>query len=280
MGQDIPSVANSCSLCSDIEPRAPRAQVSPPANLLLTNGNCEPKIDDQMSSSPPPFALIEPFLKCTKIKRIKQEVEYHFYGVVSPRVIASEAANFVSRNSSASKSSLKNIFEKFIAITSNDSQQNCRVNPEAVWFIVTMTKKSNRYAMPRWHRDGRMVDCTDASHTLHCRYAAALVGPGTRVLQETELVTQTMRTYVGKRKETSDALAREVPLTFTPGQIIRFSWGKEDSPVHSEPDLKEERVFTTVIYGSIDEIKDIVATRREKVGDLQAFFRTGEQQQG
>ncbi|KAG4033778.1 hypothetical protein MFRU_004g02810 [Monilinia fructicola] len=248
--------------------------------LLLTNGNCEPKIDDQMSSSPPPFALIEPFLKCTKIKRIKQEVEYHFYGVVSPRVIASEAANFVSRNSSASKSSLKNIFEKFIAITSNDSQQNCRVNPEAVWFIVTMTKKSNRYAMPRWHRDGRMVDCTDASHTLHCRYAAALVGPGTRVLQETELVTQTMRTYVGKRKETSDALAREVPLTFTPGQIIRFSWGKEDSPVHSEPDLKEERVFTTVIYGSIDEIKDIVATRREKVGDLQAFFRTGEQQQG
>ncbi|QSZ36712.1 hypothetical protein DSL72_006595 [Monilinia vaccinii-corymbosi] len=248
-------------------------------HLLLVNKEAEPKIDDQMPSSPPPFALVEPLLECTKIKRIKQEVEYHFYGVVSPEIIASEAASFASRNSSASKSSLKKTFEKFIAITSNDSRQNCQVNPDAVWLIVTMTQKSDRYAMPRWHRDGRMVDCTDASHTLHCRYATALVGPRTRVLQETELVTRSMRAYIGKRKETSDALDREVPLKFTPGQIIRFSWGNEDSPVHSEPDLTEERVFTSAIYGSIDEIRDIVATRRQKLGDLQAFFRTGEEEQ-
>lgn len=154
-----------------------------------------------------------------------------------------------------------------------DFKSDCQVNPEAVWFVVRMTQKSDEFATPRWHRDGRMIECTNANHVLHCRYATTLLGPTTLVLQETEVVTQGMKQHIGKRKETANALAGENPLEITRGQIIRFSWGQEDSPVHSEPDLVTERVFISCIYGSISEIKDIAATRRQKIGDLQAQFR-------
>lgn len=169
---------------------------------------------------------------------------------------------------------MKKSLAKFLALTIQDSKSGCHVNPEAVWFVVRMTRKSEEFVIPRWHRDGRMIECTGTAHALHCRYATTLVGPTTLVLEETEVVTQAMKQHVGKRKETANALAAEKPLEITRGQIIRFSWGQEDSPVHSEPDLVAERVFISCIYGSISEIKDITATRRQKIGDLQAQFRT------
>ncbi|ESZ98481.1 hypothetical protein SBOR_1143 [Sclerotinia borealis F-4128] len=233
--------------------------------------------DQVLSPSPPPFAIITPLLKCTKIKKIRCDTdEYHFYGVFSPKLIVSEAAKFVSKNSSASRSSLKKIFKKFIAITSHDSQQDCQVSPEAIWFLVRMTRKSGEFIMPRWHRDGRMTGCTEASHVLHCRYATTLVGPPTLVLQETEVVSQGMRAHAANRKELSNALASEVPLNISQDQIIRFSWGRDDSPVHSEPDLFSERVFASCVYGSAEEVRDIISTRRQ-YGDYQAFFRTCEE---
>lgn len=84
-----------------------------------------------------------------------------------------------------------------------------------------------------------------------------------------------MRTYAGNRRKISDILSSEEPLKISCNQIIRFSWGKEDSPVHSEPDLVTDRVFISCIYGSICEIKDIASTRRQVIGDSQAFFRGG-----
>lgn len=139
-----------------------------------------------------------------------------------------------------------------------------------------MTKVSERYAIPRWHRDGSLAECTDATHTLHCRYGTTLTGPQTRVLEETELVSQGMQTLSGRRKELADALASEVILDLARGQIIRFSWGRGDSPVHSEPDLSRERVFISCVYGTLAEIRDVIENRRQR-GDSQAVFRIGEE---
>ncbi|EDO02594.1 hypothetical protein SS1G_05071 [Sclerotinia sclerotiorum 1980 UF-70] len=235
---------------------------------------------DETQTAPPllsPFAVLKPPLKRTKIKNIHTDQhEYHFYGTTSsPEIITSEAANFICDNSRASKSSIKRILKQFLAITSQDSQDTCHVTPEAMWFIVNMTKKSKNFHTARWHRDGRMIECTDGNHILHCRYASTLSGPTTLVLPETDRVTGVMRTYAGNRRKISDILSSEEPLKISCNQIIRFSWGKEDSPVHSEPDLVTDRVFISCIYGSICEIKDIASTRRQVIGDSQAFFRGG-----
>ncbi|TGO37159.1 hypothetical protein BHYA_0104g00160 [Botrytis hyacinthi] len=251
--------------------------VSVGALLIEPIGSAKQEVEfdnETQVAHPANFLMIVPLLKTPRIKNIRCEGEhYHYYGITSPEVIVAEATKFISDNSSVFQWSVKKIIAKFLALTIQDSKDDCQVNPEAVWFVVSMTQKSDEFVIPRWHRDGRMIECTNANHALHCRYATTLLGPTTLVLQETEVVTQGMKQYVGKRKETANALAGEIPLEITRGQIIRFSWGQEDSPVHSEPDLVAERVFISCIYGSISEIKDITATRRQKIGDLQAQFR-------
>ncbi|KAF5877059.1 uncharacterized protein Bfra_001420 [Botrytis fragariae] len=223
---------------------------------------------------PANFIILVPLLKTPRIKGVRCKGEnYHYYGITSPEVIVAEATKFISDNSSVFRWSVKKTLAKFLALTMQDSKSDCQVDPEAVWFVVRVTQKSDEFVIPRWHRDGRMIECTNANHTLHCRYATTLLGPTTLVLKETEVVTQGMKQHVGKRKETANALAEEKALGITRGQIIRFSWGQEDSPVHSEPDLVTDRVFISCIYGSTSEIQDITATRRQKIGDLQAQFR-------
>ncbi|TGO23993.1 hypothetical protein BPAE_0115g00230 [Botrytis paeoniae] len=259
---------------------------SPPfgfgALLLEPIGSAKQDVESDNETQvahPANFLILVPLLKTPRIKDIRCEGEhYHYYGITSPDIIIAEATKFVSDNSSVFRWSVKKTLAKFLALTIQDSKNDCQVNPEAVWFVVRMTQKSDESAIPRWHRDGRMIECTDTVHALHCRYATTLLGPTTLVLQEAEMVTQGMKQHVGKRRETANALVGEKPLEITRGQIIRFSWGQEDSPVHSEPDLVAERVFISCIYGSISEIKDITATRRQKIGDLQAQFRTEETQ--
>ncbi|KAF7952104.1 uncharacterized protein EAE97_001601 [Botrytis byssoidea] len=254
---------------------------SPPVSvgtlLIEPIGSAKQEVESDNETQvarPANFLILVPILKVPRIKNIRCEGEhYHYYGITSPEVIVAEATKFISDNSSVFQWSVKKTLAKFLAITIQDSKNDCQVNPEALWLVVRMTQKSEEFVIPRWHRDGRMIECTNANHALHCRYATTLLGPTTLVLQETEVVTQGMKQHVGKRKETANALAGEIPLEITRGQIIRFSWGQEDSPVHSEPDLVAERVFISCIYGSISEIKDIAATRRQKIGDLQAQFR-------
>ncbi|TGO90304.1 hypothetical protein BPOR_0070g00160 [Botrytis porri] len=254
---------------------------SPPvgldALLLLPVGSAKQDAESDNETQvahPAKFLILVPLLKTPRIKGIRCEGEhYHYYVITSPDVIVAEATKFISENSSVFRWSVKKTLAKFLALTIQDSKDGCQVNPEAVWFVVRMTQKSDEFVIPRWHRDGHMIECTDANHALHCRYATTLLGPTTLVLQEIEVVTQGMKQHVGKRKETANALAGEKPLEITRGQIIRFSWGQQDSPVHSEPDLVAERVFISCIYGSMSEIKDIAATRRQMIGDLQAQFR-------
>lgn len=52
------------------------------------------------------------------------------------------------------------------------------------------------------------------------------------------------------------------------GEIVRFSWGRDDSPVHSEPDLVGERVFVSVLYGSEEEIRGMCEWREAKYGEV------------
>ncbi|CAD6444647.1 bab6c99b-688e-463d-8ba2-339c44dd7522 [Sclerotinia trifoliorum] len=257
---------------------APFVKAPPLVKVEVTKRKVHYSNETQAPPPPPPlssaFAILKPLLKRTKIKHIRTDQhEYHFYGSTSPEIISSEAAKFICGNSRASKSSIQRILKQFLAITTQDSQDNCHVRPEAIWFLVNMTKKSKDFNTARWHRDGRMIECTDSNHVLHCRYATTLSGPTTLVLPETDRVSKAMRTYAGNRRKISEVLASEEPIKISRNQIIRFSWGREDSPVHSEPDLITDRVFISCIYGSICEIRDIASTRRQVVGDPQAFFR-------
>lgn len=65
------------------------------------------------------------------------------------------------------------------------------------------------------------------------------------------------------RVELIEALKGCEEYTVQYGQVIRFSWGQDDSPVHSETDFSgEDRVFVRVLFGSEEEIRDMCRLRR------------------
>jgi hypothetical protein len=58
------------------------------------------------------------------------------------------------------------------------------------------------------------------------------------------------------------------PVPLEPSQIIRFSWGQSDSPLHSEPDFSAtDRIFVSILFGSEKEIKEMCRIREKKYSE-------------
>jgi hypothetical protein len=234
-------------------------QVSTPA--AYSHNFTKTVLQDQNEALPSPLSLISPLLAPTRITKVYKEDDYSYYGPMPSGLMIQEASAFVSNNSDAIKLHVASILEEFIRLTREDCKTECKVEPDACWFTVRMFKPNINYTIPRWHRDGRMTDCTSASHLLHCKYATVLLGAPTLVLPETATVTAMDNRHI-RRKENATLLSSEVPVRLVDGQIIRFSWGRNDSPVHSEPDMTSDRIFMSVLYGSQSEIRDLVDLRR------------------
>jgi hypothetical protein len=80
------------------------------------------------------------------------------------------------------------------------------------------------------------------------RYAVTLLGAGTRVLDPAGAP--------------QPALAGVMPRVFgapersiAEGQVMRFTMGRLESPVHSAPRVVRDRVFVNVVYGTEEEVK-------------------------
>ncbi|KAM3076395.1 hypothetical protein ACMFMG_007214 [Clarireedia jacksonii] len=219
------------------------------------------ELQDRNEALPSPLSLITPLLDPIKITKVYKEDEYSYYGPMPSDLMIQEASVFVSNNSDAIKLHVESILREFIRLTREDCKSECKIEPKACWFTVRMFKPNDEYTTPRWHRDGRMTDCTSASHLLHCKYATVLLGAPTLVLPETKTVA-TIDNRPIRRKENAKLLSSEVPVRLVDGQIIRFSWGRNDSPVHSEPNMISDRIFLSVLYGSESEMRDMVELRR------------------
>ncbi|KAF7888296.1 uncharacterized protein EAF02_002837 [Botrytis sinoallii] len=139
--------------------------------------------------------------------------------------------------------------------------------------------------MPRWHQDARMFDYTCLhSHSghedegsssdpnkkekaIHSKYATTLLGPCTRLLPETYFLRSSMVEVMGlSREEEKIELAKrfenEECVSLVVGDIIRFTWRDEDSPVHSESDIScSDRVFVSLMFGSKEELRQMCKWR-------------------
>lgn len=110
-----------------------------------------------------------------------------------------------------------------------------------------------------------MFSCSEPGE-IHSKYAITLLGNTTPVLAESRLVSE----VIGDDDRDEDVqayraerLAGEPLIPIDLGKIIRFSWGQKDSPVHSEPDQKGDRIFISILYGTRSEIKEMCAWREE-----------------
>ncbi len=95
-----------------------------------------------------------------------------------------------------------------------------------------------------WHRDPPPWPLDGHVPT---RYAITLLGDATRMLDPT----------LGP----SPALGRVMPRLFAGerliqlGQVVRFTMGRIESPVHAVPPITKDRVFINIVYGSEAEVR-------------------------
>lgn len=108
------------------------------------------------------------------------------------------------------------------------------------------------------------------------KYALTLLGLPTLVLPAEDAVFATMAPGEEERDQVYDSLRMWLAERFKDvkrvevgkGQVVRFSWGREDSPVHSEPRMRTDRVFMMVLFGSERELRSMCEIRGANFGKL------------
>lgn len=220
--------------------------------------------------------LYDPSLTC-----VNCECAGGYYGPLDVDSLAASSAEFISANSDGDKATLSRIVGDFLTFATRDctSAASRGGSTHSCWLSIRMTLPTNAWAIPRWHTDGRMFSCTcpDQKQAMHSKYAVSLIGPATRVMSTSEAVSaivkgpdeQTRRRWDTSRPNEALALKlRDYPeAEVDVGQIIRFSWGQFDSPVHSEPDVTDlHRVFISVLFAAEPEIRDMCRFRGTQYG--------------
>lgn len=217
------------------------------------------------------------------IRKIHETKSWSFYGAADHiDTLAHEASAFVASNSDGEADNVVGPLQEFLKLARHDCLLSLN-NIGALWLDVRMSPPSEEYVIPRWHQDGRMFTCSCLDvlggkvAQVHSKYAVTLLGPATRVLKPDERVDRALAAAsVDKnvmhrvdRKKLADVFSAWGEVEINMGQAIRFSWGRDDSPIHSEPDWSGgDRVFVSVLFGSEDEIREMCSIRGKEYGRL------------
>jgi len=236
------------------------------------------------------LAILPTTIPLSPITSVKQCAVLSYFGPVHSPIISS-AAKFIAAHTDASEEPIMKTLESFIDFSEADCVGTAE-QKECCWFTIRITEPNDSFKVPRWHQDGRMFDCdVEMRGVPRSKYALTLLGPPTLLLSQSQHIFETLQRgeneffwWRGTGKKVSEEevdradeglrgwlagrFEKEERVKVGEGQVLRFSWGREDSPVHSEPDLTAEggRVFMTVLFGSEAEVRRMCEFRGEVWG--------------
>ena len=134
---------------------------------------------------------------------------------------------------------------------------------EAAWMCLRATIPHKEFDIPRWHMDGYFYKPWANQY----KFAIALKGPPTLFYQVPstkrekfyDLLASTEAYQMSKEARQKTAAFLNDPrqrFQAQPNQGGVFVVGEQDSGVHSEPPMTEERLFLSVLPGSKAQIKE------------------------
>jgi hypothetical protein len=244
-----------------------------------------PKMPNQ-----PPYAILPDRIPIPPITSTNKPSELNYYGPLEPN-LAPQASKFLAAVTNANEHDLTSTISSFLLAAQADCVGDAD-SKKACWFTIRVTHPSDAVKVPRWHQDGRMYPYdTGREDIVRSKYALTLLGPRTLMLHPTAHVFATLnkgesqfcpwRTSENAPVPTEDdeyaaddalrdwlaaAFADAERVSVGEGQVVRFSWGRDDSPVHSEPHLSGDRVFVTVLFGSESELRVMCELRGAEYG--------------
>lgn len=117
------------------------------------------------------------------------------------------------------------------------------IDHAACYVNVCLQKPTTQHQLPSWHQDGWMF----APGMLSFKYVATICGPSTRFLVNPDDVLD-MPQYLGE-------------YIIEPGRVMGFTCGMKDSPLHSSPNITEDRIFISLIPGSPSQLRKLAELR-------------------
>ncbi|CAH0045955.1 unnamed protein product [Clonostachys solani] len=227
---------------------------------------------------PEPLRIFSPEpLPPNLITRVDKERSNGYYGAFDANLLATKAAELIALLVEALSRLLTQAEADCVAEAVAGQKNASAQIAHSCWLCIRMTLPTDAWVVPRWHTDGRMFDCACPDSTApHSKYAFSILGPSTRAILTNPGAHKILHSPSpsGRPWETNDpdpelaeALESYPQAAIEPGQMIRFSWAEEDSPIHSEPDsTNAHRVFVSILFGSESELRDMCDFREETYG--------------
>ncbi|KAK7178530.1 hypothetical protein DPSP01_003522 [Paraphaeosphaeria sporulosa] len=245
------------------------------------------------TDSSAPLSILPQNIEIPSLSSVARNTTFNYFGLVSSPLI-SRAAHFVFAETDATdEASLATALQAFLDASHADCPGTAD-EKSCCWFTIRLSKPHSGFDIPRWHQDGRMYAYDEGREAVaRSKYALTLLGPPTLMLPVEDEVFAIMaqgekeclwwqgkeevesteeeqdRAYEALRVWLAERLKDVKSVVVGKGQVVRFSWGREDSPVHSEPRMGTDRVFMTVMFGSERELRSMCEMRGAKFGEFE-----------
>ncbi|MBY0272199.1 MAG: hypothetical protein K2X02_02115 [Alphaproteobacteria bacterium] len=190
--------------------------------------------------------------------KISKTDSYNNYGNLN--VLESEVREFIKTLGKVNNTNAKEVAGLIVRLVNEILQAS---EQETAWVAVRAFTPISEYDVPRWHTDGYYFE--PYSGDLY-KFALTLKGSPTLFYRLPDNKREEFYALRGKGTEQNDynrqALAdmlgqfKEAISIAHPYQGAVFIVGPNNAAVHSEPPIKEERLFISILPGSKTQIKE------------------------
>ncbi|OJW52807.1 MAG: hypothetical protein BGO67_00550 [Alphaproteobacteria bacterium 41-28] len=217
----------------------------------------------QALNSNAPFEYYELHLseiEINTLKSIKINLTEQYCNYGNLKVLNSEVNEFIKSLNFENKTTAEAVSQIVVRIVRGVVQGS---GQETAWVVLRSFTPTSSYDMPRWHTDGYYYEPYAGDPY---KFAITLKGPPTlfyklpdekrgefyalqrKGTEQNDYNRQAIAAFLGNSKE-AISVAR-------PHQGAVFVVGSNHAAIHSEPPIKEERLFLSVLPGSKAQIKE------------------------
>lgn len=188
--------------------------------------------------------------------KVSHEATYDNFG--AGEVLRDETAKFIESlgNTQEEARLAAQVVDRLLQQTLKD------FGAEAAWVAVRATLPNGDFDIPRWHQDGIFFDSENGEQK---KVAAVLKGASTLFNGTEGKLREAFRKALRNSKEDNAETRIELSLLLDPalteqaraGEGSVFVTGSDRSGVHSEPAMKEARIFVSILPGSKEQIEEL-----------------------
>nr|QBK89463.1 MAG: hypothetical protein LCMiAC02_05580 [Mimivirus LCMiAC02] len=209
-----------------------------------------------------------------KIK-VNSNKKYEYYGIIEKGNQTKYISKFIQslNNNKNISDDVANLYmEKIINLFLN------AMNKDSAWIAIRASLPTDDFKVPRWHQDGYYYKAREFStkkiklpklvfvvkgdttpfKSVSKKVREDFIELYRKLYKKLDFQNLNKKLYLDIRKQLDNLLKKSPTIQASNLQAGIFLVGlKEFATIHSEPDIKEKRLFLSIVPGSKDEIEEL-----------------------